>query len=183
MTTAAPSRIFLLSPASCSGQRAQMVLNDRGRFGLALALRAPEGAPLGQVFSFVSGLYFRGKLEYARAYTRPPEGVPGVLVLTPGDGLQRPDTRVRIEVLERWAGIPIDAGKARYTRPLLRDAQALAAVLDAECQVVLLGSVATGKYVDPLQQAVGTRLHFPADFVGRGDMSRGGLLLRGARAA
>jgi hypothetical protein len=47
--------------------------------------------------------------------------------------------------------------------------------------VVLLGSIATGKYVDTLIESLGPRLLFPSDFVGRGDMSRGGLLLRSAR--
>jgi hypothetical protein len=46
---------------------------------------------------------------------------------------------------------------------------------------VLLGSVATEKYVTPLTQVLGDRLYFPLAFVGRGDMSRGGLLLRCAR--
>jgi hypothetical protein len=40
--------------------------------------------------------------------------------------------------------------------------------------------VATGKYVDVLLEVMGERLLFPVDFVGRGDMSRGGLLLRAA---
>ena len=48
--------------------------------------------------------------------------------------------------------------------------------------MILLGSIATGKYVDPLLAALGERLRFPVDFVGRGDMSRGGLLLRCVRA-
>jgi hypothetical protein len=43
---------------------------------------------------------------------------------------------------------------------------------------VLLGSIATGKYVEPLLECFGERLLFPEDFIGRGDMSRGGLLLR-----
>jgi hypothetical protein len=38
--------------------------------------------------------------------------------------------------------------------------------------------VATGKYVDTLLPILGERLLFPADFAGRGDMSRGALLLR-----
>jgi hypothetical protein len=33
-----------------------------------------------------------------------------------------------------------------------------------------------------LLAVLGERLHFPAEFVGRGDMSRGGLLLRAVRA-
>jgi hypothetical protein len=43
---------------------------------------------------------------------------------------------------------------------------------------VLLGSIATGKYYEVLAECFGDRLLFPAEFVGRGDMSRGGLLLR-----
>jgi hypothetical protein len=48
---------------------------------------------------------------------------------------------------------------------------------------VLLGSVATGKYVELLTRLLGPRLHYPPSFIGRGDMSRGGLLLRHAREA
>ena len=61
------SRVFLLSPASCHGERARLLLRDEACFDLALRLRG-EGAPLGEVFSFLSGLYFRGKLAYARAF-------------------------------------------------------------------------------------------------------------------
>jgi hypothetical protein len=50
-----------------------------------------------------------------------------------------------------------------------------------DCDVVLLGSIASPKYVDVLLAIFGSRLRFPIDFVGRGDMSRGGLLLRQAR--
>ena len=52
--------------------------------------------------------------------------------------------------------------------------------LAAGARVVLLGSIATGKYVDVLTAGLGNRLHFPLAFVGRGDMSRGGLMLRAA---
>jgi hypothetical protein len=45
----------------------------------------------------------------------------------------------------------------------------------------LLGSIATGKYSDLLLDIFGDRLLFPTEFVGRGDMSRGGLLLRCVR--
>lgn len=181
-TTDAERRIFLLSPASCGGRRARLLFDPRARFDLARALRTTAGVPLGQVFSFMSGLYFRGKLEYARTYARPPDGSPGVFIVTSGEGLCVPETRVRLDVLERWAAIPIDTSELRYTEPLLRDARAIATgIPDSGCEVVLLGSVATGKYVDLLQDVFGPRLVFPADFVGRGDMSRGGLLLRSAR--
>jgi hypothetical protein len=82
------------------------------------------------------------------------------------------------------AGVPIDLAEPRYVEPLRRDVAALADALrrEREVEVVLLGSIATGKYVDPLLDAFGDRLKFPADFVGRGDMSRGGLMLRSARA-
>ena len=59
-----------------------------------------------------------------------------------------------------------------------RDLADLIVQLPSESRVVLLGSIATGKYVDVLLDNFGDRLLFPGDFVGRGDMSRGGLLLR-----
>jgi hypothetical protein len=78
--------------------------------------------------------------------------------------------------------VDIQAGDPRYRRPLLRDARHLAHALGPDSEVVLLGSIATGKYLDPLLEVLGERLRFPSAFVGRGDMSRGGLLLRQARA-
>jgi hypothetical protein len=175
------SRVFLLSPASCAGQRARLVFNDGARFDLAVRLRSPEGAALGEVFSFLSGLYFRGKLAYARAFAAPPPGVPGVLVITPNEGLLTSEELVTVDRLRRFARVSIDASEARYRRPLTRQARALAATLGSECEVVLLGSIATGKYLDILGKVFGDRLRFPGEFVGRGDMSRGGLLLRCVR--
>jgi hypothetical protein len=143
--------------------------------------RAP-GVPLGEVFSFLSGLYFRGKLAYAEAFATPPSGLPGVYVITPSEGLRLHDEPTDLERLRRFAQVDIASADARYHGPLRRDARALAEMLDATCEVVLLGSVATAKYVDPLAETFGDRLCFPAEFVGRGDMSRGGLLLRCVRA-
>jgi hypothetical protein len=171
-------RIFLVSPASCHGERAQLVFNPQARFPLALALRTREGVPLGDVFSFLSGLYFRGKLTYARAFERPPEGVPGTVVITTAEGLVSPLARVDLRRLGRWAAVPIDTDEERYRLPLLRDAQLIRDAAGPDCEVVLLGSIATGKYVDLLLKVFGERLLFPSSFVGRGDMSRGGLLLR-----
>jgi hypothetical protein len=176
------SRIFLLSPAHCGGERASLVLNGRARFDLALRLRSASGAPLGEVFSFLSGLYFRGKLAYARTFASPPVGLPGVYVITPTDGLELAETAVGLERLRRFASVDIESGDARYRRPLLRHARRLAAAVGPHCEVILLGSIATGKYLDPLLEVFGLRLRFPSEFVGRGDMSRGGLLLRHARS-
>jgi len=176
------SRIFLLSPAHCGGERAQLVFRSAAAFPLALQLRQPEGAPLGEVFTFLSGLYFRGKLAYARAFQDPPPGVPGVLVITTNDGLRSPEHRVTLATLRRYGRGNIDEDDARYRRPLLRDAHLVDAAAEARSEVVLLGSVASGKYVDVLLEVFGPRLVFPATFVGRGDMSRGGLLLRSVDA-
>jgi hypothetical protein len=174
------ARVFLLSPAHCGGERAQVVLREEARFDLARRLRTREGAPLGEVFSFLSGLYFRGKLAYARFFERPMVGLGGIMVITPCQGLRSPDIRVGRSLLRRYARVDIDPSDARYRRPLLRDARTLAARLKdhPDWEVVLLGSVASGKYVEPLTAVFGNRLVFPPAFVGRGDMSRGGLLLR-----
>jgi hypothetical protein len=178
-----PPRVFLLSPASCHGERAKLLFNDRARFALATALRTPTGATLGEVFSFLSGLYFRGKLHYATTFARPPRPMPGVLVITASEGLRPPQSRVTLDVLRAYADVPIDADEPRYAEPLRRDALALATLLapHPETEIVLLGSVASDKYADVLTPLLGDRLVFPADFVGRGDMSRGGLLLRCTR--
>ena len=176
------NRIFLLSPAHCGGERALLVLNDRARFHLARRLRVAPGAPLGEVFSFLSGLYFRGKLTYARTFARPPAGLPGVYVITPTDGLELAEAAVGVDRLRRFATVDIRVDDPRYRRPLLRHVRLLADAAGPECEVVLLGSIATGKYVDPLLDVLRERLRFPSAFVGRGDMSRGGLLLRHARA-
>ena len=174
------SRVFLLSPAHCGGRRAGLVLREQARFDLARRVQSREGAPLGEVFSFMSGLYFRGKLAYALSFARPPSGLDGTLVITPCEGLRPPGIQVGAPLLRRYGQVAIDPADARYRRPLVRDARALAAALaDAGAwQIVLLGSVASGKYVEPLAEVFGERLVFPAEFVGRGDMSRGGLLLR-----
>jgi hypothetical protein len=173
-------RIFLLSPASCTGERARVLFREEARFDLAVRLRE-GGAPLGEVFAFLSGLYFRGKLTYARAFSRPPADLPGELVITPDRGLLSADLPVDLEVLKRFADVDIHPDNRRYIGPLEHDARRLWRRAGRETEVVLLGSVATGKYVDLLVEIFGDRLLFPPDFVGRGDMSRGGLLLRGAR--
>jgi hypothetical protein len=145
-------------------------------------LRSSAGAELGELFAFLSSLYFRGKLTYARAFAQPPAEVPGVLVITPGEGLLRDSERFDAERLRALAEVPIDVENRGYTVPLLRDARALSAHCPPTTRIVLLGSVASGKYVQPLLSVFGPRLLFPSDFVGRGDMSRGGLLLRATRA-
>jgi hypothetical protein len=175
-----PARVFLLSPADCAGKRARLLQSRDADHDLARRLRGSQGAPLGEIFSFVSSLYFRGKLAYARAFARPPRGLPGVHVITACDGLSQPESLLSLEDLRRYAGVPIDAEEEAYRQPLLRDLRAFAPAW-GQAEVVLLGSIASGKYTDPLTGVLGARLVFPADFVGRGDMSRGGLLLRCAR--
>ena len=176
------SRVFLLSPAHCGGERARLLFDGRARFELARRLRAGPEPSLGEVFSFLSGLYFRGKLAYARAFAAPPPPLSGVWVITSSDGLCLADEAIGLDRLRRFARTDIEAGRPSYERPLVRDARSIAAGIGPGDEVVLLGSVATAKYVEPLLRVFGDRLRFPSDFVGRGDMSRGGLLLRAVRA-
>lgn len=173
-------RTFLLSPAFLGGKRGQLLLDPRSTFPLARRLDDPGGSPIGEVFSFVSGLYFRGKIAYAREFCRKSAGPSGVLVITPTRGMMPADAPVRRRMLAEFARVDINEHERRYRRPLERDAAALAAAA-REDEVVLLGSVATGKYVDVLTEILGDRLLFPREFVGRGDMSRGGLMLRCVR--
>ena len=174
-------RIFLLSPANAGGIRAQLILREDACFPLALRLGDGQ-LSLGEAFSFISGLYFRGKLAYARAFADPPPHVAGALVITACGGLLSPDVLVTREALCALSAAPVSASESRYLVPLERDARRLAAQVGPKCEVVLLGSVATPKYVQPLLRIFGERLLFPAEFAGRGDMSRGGLMLRCARS-
>ncbi len=173
-------RIFLLSPANASGVRAKLILRENATFPLALRLR-DGGLSLGESFSFISGLYFRGKLAYARAFAQPPphaQGARGAMVITACGGLLPAETLVTREGLCKISSASVSLSDARYRIPLERDAGLLADEIGARCEVVLLGSIATPKYVDPLLKIFGERLLFPAEFAGRGDMSRGGLMLR-----
>jgi hypothetical protein len=172
-------RVFLLSPARSAGPRAEVLVNAKGELGQGL--RSAQGAPLGLVYAWLSSLYFRGKLTYATRFGATHLPAPGVLVITPGHGLCRTSTPVRAGDLAAIAAVDVDASNPRFVEPLLRDARLLQSALPAMAEVVLLGSVATPKYVDPLLAVFGARLLFPSEFVGRGDMSRGGLLLRAAR--
>jgi hypothetical protein len=170
-------RVFILSPAYAGGQRARLIMSERAEFDLAQRLRTGS-ATIGEVFTFLSGLYFRGKIAYAKAFARPASGMAGALVITPTRGLIDAETLITLDDLREFAEVDIDAEDPRYRKPLERDARRLARELSPDSEVVLLGSVATGKYVDVLLTNFKERLRFPGDFVGRGDMSRGGLMLR-----
>ena len=171
-------RIFLLSPANSAGKRAGFLLRSDARSALAQRLRSGEGATLGEVFSFMSGLYFRGKLAYGTAFANPPAGCDGIQVIAPGLGLCSPGTTIDLDGLRAIARVPVDPRDERYTGPLRRDAARLAERLQPGDATVLLGSIATQKYLHPLQEILGARLRVPQEFIGLGDMSRGALMLR-----
>jgi hypothetical protein len=188
--------VFLLSPAYCGGRRATYLL--RPDSSLTYAARLVAGTlTLGEAFSFMSGLYFRGKLAYAMQFgqvgqvgrvgdfthsairRREPERMTSPIhIITPTRGLMPPDALISADLLREFAGVDVKTDDQRYRRPLDRDLEVLRRRLSPTARVVLLGSIATGKYVDALTAKFGERLHFPIDFVGRGDMSRGGLMLR-----
>jgi hypothetical protein len=174
-------RIFLLSPAFAGGRRASYLLREAADFELAKKLRGGE-ATIGEVYSFMSGLYFRGKMSYVEAFPAAPEGVPPALVIVPGVGLIAPGTATDIAQLRAIADVEVAEENPQFRNALLEAARALDERTWRACSYVLLGSVATGKYTGPLLEVFGERLLFPADFAGRGDMSRGGLMLRSARS-
>jgi hypothetical protein len=172
-----PRRIFLLSPANAGGIRARMLFSPNAQFDLAQRLQN-SSVPLGEVFSFLSGLYFRGKLTYAERFKNPPPGIAGIHIITATSGLLLPEEPMTLARLRSISASTVDAENPQYRRPLDRDASRLRELLDPDTQLVLLGSIATEKYAAPLLEVFGERLLFPREFVGRGDMSRGGLLLR-----
>jgi hypothetical protein len=173
-------RIFLLSPARLGGLRAQLLLRPQASFPLAVELRM-RGLAIGDAMEFMSGLYFRGKLAYARRFAQPPGGLGGAFVITPAAGLLDAETRVTADDLRALGAVDIDERDARYRAPLERDTRLLVERA-GDAELVLLGSIASKKYVTVLESVLAERLLFPPAFIGRGDMSRGGLLLRCVRA-
>lgn len=201
-------KVFLLSPAIATGRRALQLAAPRASFAAAGRLRSPEGLPIGEAFCFMSALYFRGKLAYARRFASswaehwagPPvlPGQPGcggqesgvdlqlapdagsILIIAPGFGLVTPEWPLTAERLRRLARTPVDPARRGYSAPLRRHARELASLLPAAARIVLLGSIATGKYLDLLLPILGERLLFPRAFAGTGDMRRGAMMLRAA---
>src|SRR2546423_1834648 len=111
---------------------------------LAHRLRSPSGVTLGEAFSFLSGLYFRGKLAYASRFAQPAGGRPGVQVITTDRGLLPADAPIGVDDLREFGTVDITSNDSRYRTPLHRDVSELSDAPGLE--VVLLGSVATGKY-------------------------------------
>jgi hypothetical protein len=153
-----------------------MLFRQPATFELAASLHRGE-ATIGQVYSFISGLYFRGKVVYADAFSC---GTARVIV--PGAGLLPLGTPITLEQIRTFSGVSIERDYEMYRAALLRDALLLAQTARDASGFILLGSIATAKYSAPLLDVFGERLMFPSEFVGRGDMSRGGLMLRAARA-
>src|SRR3989442_5649621 len=119
----------------------------------------------------MSSLYFRGKLAYASRFGR-------AFVIAPGRGLLPADVLIRVEDLQQMATVPVDESEPAFRGPLVRDATALHRGIVPDDRVVLLGSVATAKYVRPLLDLFGDRLLFPATLACLRAMRRGGLLVR-----
>ncbi len=170
-------RIFLLSPATLAGKRAERLLREDAVGELARDLRDGR-LTIADVFARTSSLYFRGKCAYARAFAQPPPGLVGGWVITSDRGLVALDMPVTPAILRAMAEVPVDPNDPRYRGPLVSTSLSLRDRAGPDCQVVLLGSLATGKYLDPLGEAWGGALVVPEAFIGRGDMSRGGLMLR-----
>jgi hypothetical protein len=178
--SAIAARVFLLSPARLDGRRSTILVRPPAKFELAERLHRGE-ATIGEVYSFISGLYFRGKVAYAGAFGAAPEGGTSSLIIVPGAGLIPLETTVSVERVREFAGISIERDYDVYRATLQHDARLLEERSGPACRFILLGSIASGKYTAPLLEVFGDRLMFPADFVGRGDMSRGGLMLRSAQ--
>jgi hypothetical protein len=157
-----------------------MIFSPRAGFDLARRLQRGESATLGEIFTFLSGLYFRGKIAYARTFAECTGGRCGIWVITTNRGLLRVDEPITLEELREFSDVDIDDADPRYRKPLERSAKRVRRTFGADAEIVLLGSISTRKYVDCLLEVFGPQLKFPISFVGRGDMSRGGLLLRRA---
>ena len=174
----APRRLFLLSPANTSGRRLERLCDPAVTSPWAERVRSAEGLPIADAFCHVSSLYFRGKIAYARRFAVREEEI---LVIAPGFGLVAPSWPLDVERLQAMRQARVDVLDDAYAVPMREGCVALGADLPRDAEVVLLGSIASGKYLDLLAPAFGDRLRFPGAFVGAGELQRGALLLRAAR--
>lgn len=130
----------------------------------------------------MSGLYFRGKLAYARRFAGSHDSAgDAIYIIAPGFGLVPPHWTITGDTFRQLQRTPVDPKRRAYRRPLEDAAEALAARLGGmgrDMCVILLGSIATGKYVDLLWPVFQERLLYPRCFTGTGDMRRGALMLR-----
>jgi hypothetical protein len=170
-------RVFLLSPANASGTRAKQLMSPRAQFPTAQRFRAGE-VMIAEAFAFMSALYFRGKIAYALHFG----GVENSYIIAPGFGLVPPTWTLDEARMKKMSQTDVDVKNRTYVKTLRDTATKLAETIENDTDVVLLGSVASGKYVDVLLPIFGERLRFPHAFAGLGDMSRGGLMLRAVRA-
>lgn len=182
MTADTPGGLFVLSPASLTGVRGERIVSGRGHTPLVGTLRRGGSAPLGDVYAAISSLYFGGKRDYARHFARAPGKTRDIFVITPSRGLLPLDAPVDLDLLRAFRRSPIDLAESRYVRPLLDTATALRERLASHGDVVLLGSIATSKYLEPLGEVFSDRLLFPRDFLGRGSLSRGSVLRKAVAA-
>src|SRR5690349_23922020 len=113
-------RVFLLSPARLGGPRSLLLMREEAAFDLAVRLRSGT-ATIGEIYAFISGLYFRGKVAYTEAFGSAPQGVPAAMVIVPGRGLLPLDTPLSHTELRAISEVAIDVESAAYSAPFLRD--------------------------------------------------------------
>jgi hypothetical protein len=171
-----PTLRFLLSPAHLGGARAARLTSLDARFAVAQSYR--DGTlSIGEAFSWISALYFRAKLRYARHFGARHGGGPAQ-VIAPGFGLVAEDWLLSGERFTRLCQVPVDTQDRRFRQPLEAACAGLARSLDRDDRIVFLGGLAGDRYLAVLAPALGPRLFVPIDFVGRGQMQRGSLLLQ-----
>jgi hypothetical protein len=178
-TPSAPN-IFLLSPADASGRRGQMLLSQKSQFELAHRLRT-KGITLGEAYSFMSSLYFRGKLAYATAFASQIHNLLSIQIITPSRGLLPPRTTLSLADFLDLGVERILEKNPRYRDPLERDLRKLSESLGEDGKVIFLGSLGTKRYIPLLKEILGHRILVPRDFLGMGNMRRGAVLLRCVR--
>jgi hypothetical protein len=163
-------KIFLLSPANASGKRAGYLTS--GKSSLSTEFRSTEGCALSEAYAFMSSLYFRGKLAYSQKYGDQS------FIITPGFGLVSLDWKLTASRFSQIRETQVSAKSPVYVDPFRRDAEKIAAL---DSQIILLGSIATGKYLDVLKPIFGSNLFYPEKFKSLGDMSRGAMMLNSCR--
>ncbi len=159
LRTSSRHRIFLLSPANARESEGQRLLHSTAPSELAVRLRQ-SGVRLGDVYQHISSLYFRGKLSTHQVSAIPLSRLRACRYIT-GTGLMLPETLIRFDEFRQLSAISIDASNERYRQSLIADLMRLREMAGVHVDIILLGSIATSKYVDPIANVFGERVLVP----------------------
>ena len=117
---------------------------------------------------------------YASRFGRPPPSLPPALVITPTRGLQSPSLPISRSLIEEFASLDWHRPTRAFWIRSSRVRVSFVHRSSQRCAWSCSGASRRAGTSSRWRASSRAGCNYPAEFVGRGDMSRGGLLLRHA---